>query len=400
VKLEDVAAHSLFSGKISWPHPLDAALTYAGRGWLVFPCHSIQAGRCSCSNPDCPSPGKHPLTRNGVKDATANPALIQAWFGNWPTANIGLSCVGRVVLDSDRDHGGEESIRKLAETYGALPQTLTCLTGGGGRHLHFASDEKFTNTVSWLPGVDIRSEGAYVLVPQSSHRSGRTYEWLDYGVEPAPLPEWLRLLLVKPLEKKAQPQNGTEPGAKIPEGQRRQDALSRAGAMRRKGFSSSAIYSALIADNAARYEPPLSEEELRALAYDIEKRYEPAATLSPEETPGRVLVTELSNAERLLAKYASDLRFAADRQIWVGWNGRFWAVDDVAGALRLVGQVCRNIYLEAGSQPTQDLREAFASWRKNRKRTASKRIVSRWHASTSASRCASSRMFSTGSPRC
>src|SRR4051812_45892559 len=54
---------------------LAAALRYARRGWYVHPVHSIKGGNCTCGNPKCKSPGKHPRTPHGVKDATRDPEV-------------------------------------------------------------------------------------------------------------------------------------------------------------------------------------------------------------------------------------------------------------------------------------------------------------------------------------
>ena len=49
--------------------PIEAAYYYSELGWAVFPCHSVNSRGCTCGKSSCHSPGKHPLTRNGVKDA-------------------------------------------------------------------------------------------------------------------------------------------------------------------------------------------------------------------------------------------------------------------------------------------------------------------------------------------
>ena len=49
------------------------ALRYARRGWRVLPLFTASDGRCSCAaGQSCDHPGKHPRTRNGVKDATTD----------------------------------------------------------------------------------------------------------------------------------------------------------------------------------------------------------------------------------------------------------------------------------------------------------------------------------------
>lgn len=68
-----------------------AALEYALR-WLVLPLAWITGGGiCGCrKGADCPRPGKHPLTQNGVYDATQDEATIKYWWSKWPQANIGI----------------------------------------------------------------------------------------------------------------------------------------------------------------------------------------------------------------------------------------------------------------------------------------------------------------------
>ena len=65
---------------------LQAALTYAARGYPVFPC---KAG------------GKAPITPNGYKDATTDPDEIKDWWRRYPSANIGIPTAGLLAVDID-----------------------------------------------------------------------------------------------------------------------------------------------------------------------------------------------------------------------------------------------------------------------------------------------------------
>jgi Bifunctional DNA primase/polymerase, N-terminal len=66
------------------PRMLDAALSYAHRGWHVFPVHGVVEGRCSCGTLACPNAGKHPRIRHGVHEATTDEAAIRQWWTRWP----------------------------------------------------------------------------------------------------------------------------------------------------------------------------------------------------------------------------------------------------------------------------------------------------------------------------
>ncbi len=57
-----------------------AALWYARNGIPVFPLHWPTKTGCSCGKKDCHSPGKHPRTPNGFKDATKDVVKIAEWW--------------------------------------------------------------------------------------------------------------------------------------------------------------------------------------------------------------------------------------------------------------------------------------------------------------------------------
>ena len=97
---------------------LDAALSYAACGWQVFPCHTPTGAGCSCRRA-CGRIGKHPRTRNGLKDATTSQTTIRQWWKQWPQANIAVATgtvSGLVVLDEDTYKGGDTSRVELERT--------------------------------------------------------------------------------------------------------------------------------------------------------------------------------------------------------------------------------------------------------------------------------------------
>jgi hypothetical protein len=103
---------------------------------------------------------------------------------------------GLVVLDIDPRHGSEASLERLERQHGRLPTTVECRSGGGGRHLYFAHPGGLLrNKVGLAPGIDLRSDGGYVVAPPSLHASGVRYAWARDRrpdmVDLAPLPDWM-----------------------------------------------------------------------------------------------------------------------------------------------------------------------------------------------------------------
>ncbi len=184
--------------------PIDAALQMARHGFQVLPCHSPGVGGCSCRQPDCGSPGKHPRTRQGLHDATADPASIRQWWRQWPTANVGIrtgAVSGIVVIDIDPEHGGLDTVRSLAAD-APIPKGLRVRTGSGGWHLYFAhpgGQVRNSAGTALGPGVDVRGDGGYVIAPPSRHISGGAYHWTGTWVLPD-LPDHL-LNRIRPPER-------------------------------------------------------------------------------------------------------------------------------------------------------------------------------------------------------
>ena len=120
---------------------VDFALNYAKEfGWAVFPLHSITPdGFCTCGQASCKSEGKHPRTKQGSLDASADPAVIEAWFADpdLPESNIGVA-TGKisdlVVVDVDTDKGAEISDLVFGDLDYTIFNTPKVKTGRG---LHF-----------------------------------------------------------------------------------------------------------------------------------------------------------------------------------------------------------------------------------------------------------------------
>lgn len=185
--------------------------------WAIFPCHFVRDdGVCSCGKADCESKGKHPLSKRGLSDATRDRQQLEKWWKVNPQANVGLATGednGVIVIDVDPKHGGSESLLDIEEKHGQLPETWEVATGGGGVHLYYRypAGAGVYSRNGWLPGVDIKSDGGYVIAPPSNHASGNRYAWAE-GCKPgelplADVPAWLLELLPRKVEAAA-PANG------------------------------------------------------------------------------------------------------------------------------------------------------------------------------------------------
>lgn len=173
-----------------WRSPCAAAaLALARKGKPTFPC--------------APN-SKRPLTPRGFYDASADKAVIAARAARFPMANLGMPTgqrSGLLVIDIDCKNGvdGCSTLIAFERTLGALPPTLAASTPNGGTHLFFVVPGAHVPSAvakigkSHAPGIDIRAQGAYVVIPPSVI-DGRPYAWTK-RLAPAELPaRWVDAL--------------------------------------------------------------------------------------------------------------------------------------------------------------------------------------------------------------
>lgn len=265
-----------------------AARLYAESGLPVFPIHPIKGDRCACGDPTCNVPGKHPVTKGWQKTLATGRSTDSIWRTDRPTRGIGLACgerSGCFVLDIDVRHGGDETLAELVARHGPLPETWTTRTGGGGSHLFFAwPDLPIRNSASKVgPGLDVRGDGGYVVLPPSPHVSGSEYEWTRSFTDTplAAAPTWL-------IERAAYKgstwrKNGkkVEGEVMVPGGSRHAALVSLLGAMRRWGACPEVLDAAAVAFAQHQCLPdparPLDLDHVHATALDIARRYSPGA---------------------------------------------------------------------------------------------------------------------------
>ena len=179
---------------------LQTALSYAKQDIRVIP---IKQGE------------KRPPMVGWQNAATSDPATITEWFtGTFRDCGLGIA-TGEfrdrylVVIDIDdrETYKGSDTLNDLEQLHGKLPDTVEVITGSGGRHIYFLTDQPIRNEASGRLGIgiDIRAIGGQVLAPPTVHPNGRTYEWVEGRSiaehRPADMPLWMVLILTaKPAE--------------------------------------------------------------------------------------------------------------------------------------------------------------------------------------------------------
>lgn len=271
----------------------EAALNYAKLGLAVFPIIEKD---------------KKPLTANGFKDATTDPAKIEEWWAIHPNANVGIATGdmsgGLVAIDMDidkeKDKDGYHSFLKWCDdNFLILPDSWLSITGRGGYHLLYRSLFPVPSKIGWLEDVDIRANGGYIVAPPSVHPNGTKYQWeqdpSEYDLmttDDIDVEFIMNSVLVSN-------KSNTEPlkvPEEIPEGHRDEFMFKLACKYQAMGMSDSEMEAALMVANNERCKPPLTEKEIRqklkqAQKYakgDLVSISDHSATVAKRKTFGKI----------------------------------------------------------------------------------------------------------------
>lgn len=347
------------------------AMRYATLGWPVLPLNwpkfiTRDGGdvfdRCSCyratMGEKCDKPGKHPmyskeLLPNGKLSASTERDKIEAWWREWPHANVGI-CAGKrsgfFVVDVDPRNGGDDTLRDLIAEYGELPVTLSATTGSGGKHYLFKyPDFPFKDGADKLGrGLDTKGDGGYIVAENSTHPAGGRYRWDNWGTEIAQAPEWL-LDLLRVAATNRVPCAATVGALRA--GGRNSTLFTIGCQWQRTGMSDEHILYGLLELNEKECHPPLSTKEVQSIATNLCRRYDKEFNL-----------TDLGNAERLVYLHGDDIAYCDELGGWHTYDGARWVLDKESRADLYCGHVARKILQYAYAIDDEDKRKAMTRW--------------------------------------
>lgn len=340
--------------------PLEAGAWYAAKlGWPIVPVFPPRrGGRCGCGVPNCTSPGKHPVTKHGVHDASTDEGVIKDWIRQFKDYNIGIATgeeSGLLVLDIDPRNGGDETLAALIEEYGDLPDVPCVRTGSGGLHFFFRYDGRRVAKLG--NGIDVKGAGGFVVGAPSLHVSGGTYEWIRKPrageVLPA-APEWISRRAAKTPGAVG---NDTEP---ILEGQRNAAMTSFVGAMRRQGGDYDTMLTGALRYNINRLSPPLDESEVRSVVNSV-SHYDPEPTVAATVEQQIFKPSDMGNAKRLVAQHSKNIAYTKSFE-WLVWDGQRWTPDVMDKIQEYAKATVESIPLEADLCPDADRQKALHKW--------------------------------------
>lgn len=174
---------------------ISAGIVFCARmNWAIFPLAENK---------------KIPITSDGFKSASKESSTVMRWWGRNPKLNIGVATgvvSGVTVVDVDVKNNapGMDSIKLIR---GLTPKTFTVETPSGGYHLYYHSEGPIRSRNKFLPGIDIKSDGGYVVGP-GSEIDGKKYK-ITNDCEPVRISSGLAVLIAH--EKTYQPVRDYKP---------------------------------------------------------------------------------------------------------------------------------------------------------------------------------------------
>lgn len=266
----------------------DYALQYAAKGFRVFPVKKGTKGA-----------GGGQLLRSWKNEATTDPAVISGWWDMWQDADICIATGnGLVVIDLDvkgKEDGTASMLGWIADN-GSMPPTAVVRTGSGGQHHYYLVDGTYPNSRGLFPGIDVRSDGGYVVAPPSAG-----YSWMNN----LPIARADRRVYGF-LEGKDKSKFFTLP-EEIAEGSRNDTLFKYAASLQAKGMADDVILQEVERVNEEKCIPPLDDKDIEVIVKSVLGRYQKGKAggisfpdVKPLKDGGfRILVTAANTAAML-----------------------------------------------------------------------------------------------------
>jgi putative DNA primase/helicase len=387
------------------------ALEYAEHGWPVFPCDPKT---------------KAPLIAGGFHRASRDLDVVRRWWSSHPHAMIGVPtgpASGFSILDVDVDEAsgvdGPTCLAQLEAKHSKLPETVSTRTPRGGLHLLFrwSPQHPLRNSAGKLdPGLDVRGDGGYAIVPPSVRPDGVAYRFENpTGLfDIAEAPDWLLQLacnrpstvIASAHQPQLRPTCATDARSEAylaaaleseldlvrtaAEGTRN-DQLNRSafnlgqfvsaglldGVFAESGLLDAALACGLVKDDREHSVRNTIASGLKAGAAHPRKipsdapgraRERARSTATRDETVSEALdlddgvITQDGVARVFANRYAGKLRFCHHTVAWFEWTGAHWKQDDTELAFQFARSLGREASAGAGPKDLKEVRKvAFAS---------------------------------------
>jgi hypothetical protein len=200
-----------------------------------------------------PTFGKYPPKDFPWREMSSrDPVQWSEWEQEFSGCNWAIDCgkSGLIVWDIDSYKEGSEEAWQAIPGWNAnvISRTKSAKTPKGGRHYYFKGPPMASSN-GILPGVDVKSEGGYVVLPPS-----KDYTWIgqnDISDYPAFLANFHKPKLAKEKEKLQVP----DP---IRKGKRDETLFKEACSLLAQGHDESFVLEVLHKTNMEKCEPPLS----------------------------------------------------------------------------------------------------------------------------------------------
>jgi len=216
---------------------------------------------------------------------------INDWIKKYPDYNIAI-LTGNVSNLAVIDVDGKDGLEAIKTRN--LPKTWVVETQRGWHYYFRLNDKKVGLAVGFLPHVDLRGNGGYVVAPPSLHSSGKPYSWyIKDGELKEILPDFV-FGLVSNHRKEMPEKTGWIDELKkgVREGKRNDSCVKMAGYYFARGLDKKEILDVLLAWNL-KNQPPMEESEIEIVADSVDKR-------EKKKSPRPLLLAE---AKKIIAKW-------------------------------------------------------------------------------------------------